>query len=158
MPPKKPFTKSVLTPLAAIVSDPSVKSKGIYAYHSLTQIRRQWDECIGGKVKEFCFPYKFSNGTLYTAVADSIWYTELKLIKNDILAKLNAVNGEIVDIRFKLTDEKLSISEQKGKKTPQERILAERELKVVEETAELIKDEKLREVFRNAMRRSISLI
>jgi hypothetical protein len=152
---KKPFTKGSLTPISAIVSSPSVKSKGIYAYHMLARLKEHWAESVGDRMKELSFPYKFRNGTLYIAVTDSIWLSEIKLLKNEILEKINSTNPEVVDIHFKLTDYKINSLPPKEEETIKERVLSERELRNIEETAGIIKDKELREIFRGAMSKSL---
>jgi hypothetical protein len=153
---KKPFTKATLIPISAIVSNPSVKSKGIYAYHMLARLKANWAESVGDRMKELTFPYKFRNGTLYIAVTDSIWLSEISLLKNEILEKINSVNPEVADLHFKLTDHKINppLNEEKSVNV-KERALSERELRNIEETAGIIKDEKLRDIFRNAMSKSL---
>ncbi|MDR2400573.1 MAG: DUF721 domain-containing protein [Deferribacteraceae bacterium] len=153
---KKPYTKSSLIPLSSIVSNPSVKSKGIYAYNILTHIRRQWEASVG-RIKEFSFPYKFRDGVLSVAVTDSIWYSEIKFLKKEILEKISAVNSEVTELRFTLTDDKVISPLSPPKELPPVyRALSDNEINSIENTAELIKDPELREIFRNAMSKSLS--
>jgi hypothetical protein len=153
---KKPFTKSAPIPLSSLISNPSVKSKGVYAYHLSARLRKLWELAVGGKVKEFSYPYKLRDGVLYVAVTDSIWFSEIKLISKDILEKVTAVDGEITDIRFKLTDEKVKTAASQAFQT-KENVLSEDETQLIGETAERIKDQSLREIFRNSMTLSYKL-
>jgi hypothetical protein len=155
---KKPFTKSCLIPLSSIISNPYVKSKSVYAYHVLTRLKEQWENSVGDKMKSFSFPYKFRDGTLYVAVTDSIWFSEIKLLKKEILEKINSVNSEVADIRFTLTDYKFTPPSPKIEKTAGDKPLSEKELNYIEETSSSIKDVRLREIFRNAMGKSLKIM
>jgi hypothetical protein len=153
---KKPFTKSAPIPLSALISNPSVKSKGVYAYHLSARLKKLWELAVGGKVKEFSYPYRLRDGVLYVAVTDSIWFSEIKLISKEILEKVNAIDGEITDLRFKLTDEKVKAASQL-EQVKENIVLTEDETRLIGETAEQIKDQNLREIFRNSMTSSYKL-
>jgi hypothetical protein len=154
---RKPFTKSTPIPLSSLISNPSVKSKGVYAYHLSARLKKLWELAVGGKVKEFSYPYRLRDGVLYVAVTDSIWFSEIKLISKEILEKVNAADGEITDIRFKLTDEKVTASASRIERIKENAVLSEDETRLIGETAERIKDQELREIFRNSMSASYKL-
>jgi hypothetical protein len=63
----------------------------------------------------------------------------------------------VADIRFTLTDDRIPPLSAKEEKTAARRELSENDLLIIEETSGLIKDPKLRDIFRNAMSKSFTL-
>ena len=55
---------------------------------------RQWPQIVGEKMTKYCAVSRFERGTLWVAVTGAAWASELRLIKDDLLEKLNEVAGE----------------------------------------------------------------
>ena len=70
--------------------------------YTLNQLRKNWNTVVSQQAAEHTRPYKISRKKLYVAADNSIWITELRFQKNEIvsLIKEKYTNLDIRDIQF----------------------------------------------------------
>lgn len=64
---------------------------------------RRWEEAVGPVLAEKSAPDRYDKGTVWVATQGSAWAQELRLMKPQILERLEAMAGErgmFIDIRF----------------------------------------------------------
>ena len=66
------------------------------------KLLRRWPEVVGSDLAKRCSPDRFERGTVFVAVEGSAWAQELRMHKDDLLARLNALSDKplFTDIRF----------------------------------------------------------
>lgn len=66
-------------------------------------INEVWNKVMDDTVKNIASIEKFEDGTLYLIVKDSVWLTELSLLKDKLIENINneAKKNVIKDIKFK---------------------------------------------------------
>jgi predicted nucleic acid-binding Zn ribbon protein len=66
-------------------------------------VLRRWEEVVGSEMAKRSWPDGYTRGTVWVAVKGSAWASELRLIREQILAKLRWMandQGLFTDIRF----------------------------------------------------------
>src|SRR5215216_3545583 len=53
-----------------------------------------WKHAAGDGLKEHAVPEKFENGTLTVSVADVIWQKQLRLMRGQLLFRVNTILGQ----------------------------------------------------------------
>ncbi|MBM3236037.1 DUF721 domain-containing protein [Candidatus Poribacteria bacterium] len=130
-----------------------------------------WNEVVGEHVAAHAQPTQIDNGKMSVVVSDSIWLTELNLLRMQYIAKINEKLGALIlkDIDFKIgkvnkTSERIplrriEINEDYGKKL--EGIeLGPEELRIINQTVADVEDEELGEILKQIFtnqRKSIKL-
>ncbi|GAB4442920.1 MAG: hypothetical protein OHK0040_13860 [bacterium] len=66
-------------------------------------LQETWDKAMDETIKSVATVDKFDNGCLYLVVKDSVWLTELSLLKKNLIDSLNDVLKKevVLDIKFK---------------------------------------------------------
>lgn len=69
-----------------------------------------WKEVVGDIISNISYPYLLKDNTLEVLVKNTTWLNQLRLMKKDIINKLNDTVGSIVieEIEFKLDKRKKS--------------------------------------------------
>lgn len=55
---------------------------------------RQWDEAVGPALAQKSCPDRYEHGTVFVAVEGSTWAMELRMRKDEILARLRSISDE----------------------------------------------------------------
>ncbi len=79
-----------------------------------------WPEVVGHPADEASVATSCRDGVLFVSVRDSVWASELALLKTDIIRKLNQRlgRGTIVDIKFRATGEVRHVSDARASAQP----------------------------------------
>lgn len=67
------------------------------------RVLRRWNEVVGEELAKRSWPDRYERGTVWVAVKGSAWASELRLMKERILARLDELAGErglFDDVRF----------------------------------------------------------
>ena len=75
---------------------------------------RRWEEIVGALLASKSAPDRYDKGTVWVATQGSAWAQELRLMKPQILERLEAMAGErgmFLDVRFGVRPPKHSFSE-----------------------------------------------
>ena len=131
-----------------------------------------WDEVVGEHVAAHAQPTQIDNGKMSVVVSDSIWLTELNLLRIQYIAKINENLGSMIlkDIEFKIgkvnkpavrfSPERLKVVEEDYRKKIEEIDLGPEELRIINQTVVDVEDEELgdilKQIFTN-QRKSIKL-
>ncbi|MCL2760221.1 MAG: DUF721 domain-containing protein [Desulfuromonadales bacterium] len=120
-------------------------------------IWRFWDKAVGEQIAAKAYPAAFRDGILTVRVSSSPWMQQLTFLKSDIIVGLNQEIGKqlVKDIFFK--QGKITRADQKTfyKETPKPP-LTDKEKNWVNERAESVKDEELKELFVNLISKHLS--
>lgn len=84
-----------------------LKKHGLEAeVHGQSALAR-WEEVVGERIAQVARPTGVGRGVLFVEVRSSAWMNELTLMRRDILARLNAGQGEarIERIVFRLAED-----------------------------------------------------
>ena len=118
-----------------------------------------WNEVVGKHVAEHAQPTKIDSGKMSVIVSDSIWLTELNLLRMQYIAKINEALGVDVvkEIEFKIgkvnkpseriPPRRIEIEEDYRKKIGDIE-LGSGELKVISQTVADVEDEELGEILK----------
>jgi hypothetical protein len=88
--------------IAAIVPDAIGREEVLKAGRAMRVLRR-WPEAVGEAMATRSAPERYDRGTVWVAVSGSAWAQEMRMSKNQIMAKLHSIAGEsnlFMDIRF----------------------------------------------------------
>ena len=94
-----------------------LKKHGLEAeVHGQSALAR-WDEVVGERIARVARPTGVARGVLFVEVRSSAWMNELTLMRRDILARLNAGQGEarIERIVFRLAEDGPEWEEDSGR-------------------------------------------
>jgi hypothetical protein len=131
-----------------------------------------WDEVVGEHVAAHAQPTQIDNGKMSVVVSDSIWLTELNLLRIQYIAKINEKLGSMIlkDIEFKIgkvnkpsvrfSPERLKVVEEDYRKKIEEIELGPEELRIINQTVVNVEDEELGEILKQIFtnqRKSIKL-
>jgi hypothetical protein len=130
-----------------------------------------WNEVVGEHVAAHAQPTQIDNGKMSVVVSDSIWLTELSLLRMQYIAKINEELGSMIvkDIEFKIgkvskpsvrfSPQRIKIEEDYRKKL-EDIELGPEELSIINQTVADVEDEELgdilKQIFTN-QRKSIKL-
>ncbi len=67
------------------------------------RVLRMWGEIVGDSMAQRSYPDRYDRGTVWVAVQGSAWAQELRMSRDQILAKLHELSGEaslFKDLRF----------------------------------------------------------
>jgi len=67
------------------------------------RVLRMWGEIVGDSMAQRSYPDRYDRGTVWVAVQGSAWAQELRMSRDQILAKLHELSGEaslFTDLRF----------------------------------------------------------
>ncbi|MFQ6041639.1 MAG: DUF721 domain-containing protein [Candidatus Poribacteria bacterium] len=118
-----------------------------------------WDEIVGEHVARNSQPTQIDNGRMSVVVSDSVWLTELNLLRMQYIAKINEQLGAKVvrEIDFKIgrvnrPSERISprrIEAEEDYRTKLEEIeLDPEELKIIGQAVAKVEDEELGEILK----------
>lgn len=128
-----------------------VKDAGIEGGLALNNVRRQWEQIVGQTVSAHTSPDIIKGGILTIIVDTPQWMHHLSFYKDDISSKLGPFG--IKGIRFRIGRLPVSAAE---KEIIADAELSEEDLKYIDNTVRSIKDEELRNKFRNLIRKGLS--
>ncbi|KAA0258513.1 DUF721 domain-containing protein [Deferribacter autotrophicus] len=121
----------------------SAFSKSVY---NTLAISKSWKCVVGDFIASSTIPTMIKNKVLYIGVSDHILKNELYYMKDEIIEKLKVKGFDVDDVKFFLS---YNIPVDKVRKVSRE--ISDKEREVVDRYSKIIKDEGLREKFRNAM-------
>ncbi len=123
------------------------------------KLMSKWEEVVGKNIARNATPSYIRANTLYVETSSSAWAQELNLIKKELIRKLNKYikKRTITDIRFKATGVFKEKKEEGDCYLLKDVVLTERETRVIERATKQIGDPALREIFRRALEKDISL-
>ncbi|MDP2690511.1 MAG: DUF721 domain-containing protein [Deltaproteobacteria bacterium] len=135
----------------------SFASLGLDARLREYTLKKTWAECVGKSVSRKASPARLIGKTLYCAVTTPPWMVELNFHKQSIIKKLNERlgAGAVTEIIFRLGDVPAQIPEPHVE-AREPRALTEAERRFIEETAEGIKDERLKDLIKRVMEKAKS--
>ncbi len=125
----------------------------------------QWDKVVGPRVADRTLPDRLEKGVLWVRVETSSWMHQLSFMKEDIIAKANALCGEdvVTDLHFHLgrhnrkANDPLSAAIRIRRPPLPERALPQpargRALRAIEDEAKGVEDDDLREAIIDVRRR-----
>ncbi|MCX5851223.1 MAG: DUF721 domain-containing protein [Deltaproteobacteria bacterium] len=117
-----------------------------------------WMSAVGPQISAQTEPYKYSNKTLFVHVTTSTWMLQLQFMKQEIIEKINSLSGaHTVDTIFFTvghTATRPSIDSRRNDNMPAP-TLSDREMKLIQESSELVHDEELRSIIRRVMKKNI---
>ena len=131
-----------------------------------------WNEVVGEHVAAHAQPIQIDNGKMSVVVSDSIWLTEINLLRMQYIAKINEKLGSMIlkDIEFKIgkvnkpsvrfSPERLKVVEEDYRKKIEEIELGPEELGIINQTVVDVEDEELGEILKQIFtnqRKSIKL-
>lgn len=121
-------------------------------------LKKTWDECVGRAVSKRSMPIRLIGSTLWCAVSSAPWMTELSFHKQSIIEKLNERlgKGAVKEIIFRPG----KVAEQHDPPPAEEKpphVLTEDERRFIDATAEPVKDEKLKELIKRVIEKSMSV-
>jgi hypothetical protein len=58
------------------------------------RVIRLWKEIVGDTVGQHSVPDRYEHGTLWVAATGNAWAQEIRLMKTEVLTRLNAAAGE----------------------------------------------------------------
>jgi predicted nucleic acid-binding Zn ribbon protein len=102
MPPKRtPLNKPI--PLGDLIHQLLYQHRPASAEH-LARIWEVWSMAVGGSIARNAKPGEIRGQTLVVYVTNSTWLHQLRFMKSDMIAKLNAHLGcrLVIDMRFKI--------------------------------------------------------
>ena len=82
---------------------PALQSEELLQHSRAQRVMIRWEEIVGEGLARRSWPDRFTRGTVWVAVTGSAWAQELRLMKETILARLNAEANEpnlFTNIRF----------------------------------------------------------
>jgi len=88
--------------LSNVVSEAIARDEILRAGKAQVTLRR-WEEVVGPMLASKSTPDRYDHGTVWVAVSGSAWAQELRMVKNQILAKLRELSGDahlFSDVRF----------------------------------------------------------
>lgn len=104
-----------------------------------------WKEVVGDIISNISYPYLLKDNTLEVLVKNTTWLNQLRLMKKDIINKLNGTLGSnvIEEIEFKLDKRKKS-ENIKGKETFKiQQPVSEEVLERINQSIKNVKDREL---------------
>lgn len=134
----------------------SLRRLGIVRKVKRSQAVAMWEDVVGPAAAKVSKAVTCRDGILFVEVKNSVWATELSLLKRDILKQLNRRlgGGTVKDIRFRATWRSLhEPTEQpggrkgEGVRRARRQALPAGEVQRIRELASAIKDPALKEVF-----------
>lgn len=57
-------------------------------------VLKRWSEVVGPSLATKSAPDRYDHGTVFVAVVGSVWAVELRMRKDEILARLRSISGE----------------------------------------------------------------
>jgi hypothetical protein len=127
-----------------------------------------WNEVVGEHVAAHAQPTQIDNGKMSVVVSDSIWLTELNLLRMQYIAKINEklglpsneVKGSMIlkDIEFKIgkvnkpsarfSPQRIKVEEEDYRKKLEEIELGPEELRIINQAVADVEDEELGEILK----------
>lgn len=138
--------------LASVIT--SFSNLGIPARIREYTVKKIWAGCVGGSISKKTYPTRLIGQTLYCSAASAAWLTELNYQKKDIIEKINAAIGEeaVTQIIFRIGT--IEPPQEIKLETGPSRTLTDEEKRFIEETAEPVPDEELKELIKRAFEKS----
>jgi len=120
-------------------------------------LKKTWTECVGAAISKRSMPIRLIGTTLWCVVSSAPWMAELNFHKQSIIEKLNDALGEgsVTEIIFRPG----KVTERKEPGPPEQalfRVLTEDEKRFIAEVAKPVKDEKLQELIKRVIEKSMS--
>ena len=121
-------------------------------------IASTWTKAVGPQIAAQTEPYKYSNKTLFVHVSTSAWLMQLHFMKQDIVKKINTLteSHSVNDLFFSVGH--ISVRQMRSGAGDMENrapVLSDRDLKLIRESTEHIRDEELQLSIRRAMKKNI---
>ncbi len=91
-----------MNPIQHLLNSTVVPPEVLRASRAISTMKK-WEIVVGKEMANRSWPEKFDHGTVWVAVTGSAWAQELRLQKDEILARLNDMAGDtnlFVNIRF----------------------------------------------------------
>ena len=119
-----------------------------------------WDEVVGEHVAAHAQPTQIDNGKMSVVVSDSIWLTELSLLRMQYIAKINEELGSMIvkEIEFKtgkvnkpsvrFSQGRIKVEEEEYRKKIEEIELGPEELRIINQAVADVEDEELGEILK----------
>lgn len=125
--------------------------KGVTLYMKICKL---WPEIVGEKIFNNSMPSFIARNKLYVNVSSAPWKNELEFLKNNVLIKINEKIKPyfIREIHFKIGSIDKIGSNSTSRTLPKS--VSKKNLELIEDTSHGIKDQALKDIFKNAMLRS----
>lgn len=122
-------------------------------------LKKTWAECVGKAVARRSMPIRLIGTTLWCVVSSAPWMTELSFHKQSIIEKLNnkLADGSVTEIIFR--PGKVAAAEEPAPAVDSPpHVLTTEERRFIEAAAEPVKDEKLKELIKRVIEKSMSIV
>lgn len=112
------------------------------------KLSKAYSFAVGSAVAQRSRPFKLEKQVLLVGVNDNIWLSELSMMKDEIISRMQEAGADVKDIRFFYKNFKtLGTKGEKAGRTP-----TEKELGYADRLAESVPEGELRESIRQAVR------
>lgn len=91
-----------MNPIQQLLNSTVVPPEVLRAARAIS-IMKRWEQAVGKEMAERSWPERYDHGTVWVAVVGSVWAQELRMQKEEIVARLNQLAGEpglFVNLRF----------------------------------------------------------
>ena len=91
-----------MNPIQQLLNSTVVPPEVLRAARAISTLKR-WEQAVGKDMAERSAPERYDHGTVWVAVTSSVWAQELRMQKEEIIARLNQIAGEpglFVNLRF----------------------------------------------------------
>ncbi len=136
----------------------TLRKKSLYIPVKDRALVDTWNRAVGPQIAAKAQPDRLKDDILYVRVANSVWLHELQFMKQEILAKLNAIPGagRVAQMRFFIGTVEATSSRPVGAESPLDpRDLKSDEKEFIEETLTGVSDPELKDILQRTMARSI---
>jgi predicted nucleic acid-binding Zn ribbon protein len=123
------------------------------------QIMTAWGKAVGPIIAAQTAMERFTHGTLYIKVSNSVWMQQLQFMKEEITVRINDVIGaqRIRNILFSIGAIKVAASDnaKPAAETAQTVALTQKEIRTIDSCTATLKDPELGEIVRRAMTKGL---
>lgn len=88
--------------LLGSVVDKLVIENGWEQESSIARLLNSWSRIVGADIADHCVPTGFEDGTLRLTAESTAWATQLRLLQNQIMAKIAGEVGDGVVLRISI--------------------------------------------------------
>ncbi len=82
--------------------DKLVTESGWEQETSMAKLLNSWAQIVGAEIADHCTPAGFDEGTLHLNAESTAWATQLRILQNQILAKISGELGDGVVLKISI--------------------------------------------------------
>jgi hypothetical protein len=148
--PKQPKLQSISDVLQTVL-----KKRSIDLPREDQYLKSLWQKAVGPQIFTQTHLEKLKGDTLFVKVSSAVWRHQLQFLKEEIIAKFNALAGKdlVKSVHFSIGE----IRSTPGKMaTPSTENLKERDKRTIETSLASVPDQELKDILRRVMIREIT--